>query len=707
MKTTISKISTPVVGLSFSLLLLYISAGFGILNPKNSGWLSVGDGRNIVTWEFFRNTSFPDWVLGRLPDYGLEMSRPVLYHFPALYMYPMRAISSLLEWEFQFIGWIILISLFLQFIFSIKILKIFIQSDLITTLGGLLFLTTPFLLDRFTRQEHYFLLSHWLIFAAFLLALKRDTRARMWLLLNVVSLLIFPYFTAMILAIYAIFIFFELKSSNKVKRLVLNFMLVLSGVFLTLIFLGFLADRSSSGDRGLGIFRANIHTLVDSSGWSRVIPDLPETIGDYEGFSFPGISFLLLIVAVFISQLSQRWRRSFGNLGKSFFPLIISSVFLFIFSLSTNLVIGTTELFSFEYPYILQDIASTFRSTGRFTWPLAYVLMFLGFIGIFKNLSRSLGLALGFFLLILQVFDIYPILSFDKDKKFTKFYETPLVSSFWADLPLCYSAIHQLPAAFYSENHFDFAKLAARNGMGIFPAPVDRFGEDRKQKLINESRNLVRIGNFNPERLYVFREAEFFLASEYTQDQKLALNNLSHYSRAGYIDGFLVIAPNVTKCTKFYSSYQKSLSISSKNDFDLDTPHFDLTSDILDRKYLINGWSGVEPWGTWSDGNWVGLYFQFQDKGELKNMRIKGHGFKWKNGNIPSAKIYLNGSLIGNIEPQNARTGIYEFPIPSEFHSSKSYYLEIVFDKLLSPFEMDMGQDMRKLGFMFNEIIFY
>ena len=51
---------------------------------------------------------------------------------------------------------------------------------------------------------------------------------------------------------------------------------------------------SLSGTGGYGYYRMNLLSLVDSSGWSYVLPDLPQGGGDDEGFNYLGLGHYLL-----------------------------------------------------------------------------------------------------------------------------------------------------------------------------------------------------------------------------------------------------------------------------------------------------------------------------------------------------------------------------------------------------------------------------
>jgi hypothetical protein len=291
----------------------------------------------------------------------------------------------------------------------------------------------------------------------------------------------------------------------------------------------------------------------------------------------------------------------------------------------------------------------------------------------------------------------------NREFKFSTIYKSSLSSEFWKEVGNCYSTIHQLPAVLISDYHYDFAKIAAKHKLGIFPGPTNRLSESYKKNLIQDSRNLVRIGSYDKSRLYVFREANQYQLSEFELDQNLAINNLGPNDRAGFIDGFLVVAPNVLSCDYFYSKYEVSLPITSTAEYQKTSSEFDLTNDF-DEKYLLNGWSETEEWGTWTEGNWVGMFFQLTQHREFKHLVINGHGFRWPDGYIPNAKININGVYVGDLKPRTKKESEYIFLLENIIPKSNSYYIEFIFEKTASPAELAVSDDTRKLGFMFKEI---
>ncbi len=101
-----------------------------------------------------------------------------------------------------------------------------------------------------------------------------------------------------------------------------------------------------------------------------------------------------------------------------------------------------------------------FRASGRFIWPVFYLIVLFGIISIIRNMRFPLMiLALAIFL---QVVDIQPLYSSKKMNGFVH-YETKLQSEFWSDaaetnkntvlIPIPARPVYELIASFARNNH--------------------------------------------------------------------------------------------------------------------------------------------------------------------------------------------------------------------------------------------------------------
>jgi hypothetical protein len=82
--------------------------------------------------------------------------------------------------------------------------------------------------------------------------------------------------------------------------------------------------------------------------------------------------------------------------------------FLFVLGLSTHVTLGSHSLLTYHWPTPIQHILEIFRASGRFVWPLYYLILILGVATLAQQLRPPLALpALGL-IVALQIFDLAP-----------------------------------------------------------------------------------------------------------------------------------------------------------------------------------------------------------------------------------------------------------------------------------------------------------
>ncbi|SHK67956.1 hypothetical protein SAMN02745136_03064 [Anaerocolumna jejuensis DSM 15929] len=123
------------------------------------------------------------------------------------------------------------------------------------------------------------------------------------------------------------------------------------------------------------------------------------------------------------------------------------------------------------------------------------------------------------------------------------------------------------------------------------------------------------------------------------------------------------------------------------------------------NNYLNRGWSVQENWGIWSEGNDSGLYFPLNEQPKKDiNINLKVSAFNSEK----NVEMYVNGDYLSTL---CFTTGVnnYEVKVPLDMIAGATS-LDLVFkitDKLVSPQEIGMSADTRKLGFGLYSIKIY
>jgi hypothetical protein len=232
---------------------------------------------------------------------------------------------------------------------------------------------------------------------------------------------------------------------------------------------GFFPLRPSMLDWGYGVFRMNLLSLVNPDGgmgpepwtWSSVLPTLPHAGGDYEGFAYGGLGVLLAIALA--APLLWTERRAYW--GRRVWPLALTAVLLTLFAISPNVAIGDRGL-AVPVPDVLMRLAGAMRSSGRFFWPVYYLLP-LGGVWLLRGslgdrATRPLLLALA----ALQVYDTYPGWSSLRPhfEVAGQSYPTSINDPRLSAVAAHYGAVRMLPARNIAPKWEQIAYFALRNG---------------------------------------------------------------------------------------------------------------------------------------------------------------------------------------------------------------------------------------------------
>jgi Family of unknown function (DUF6311) len=388
--------------------------GPSIVNPTYLGWVMQGDGaQHVLGWLFFRREPW-SWPLGAVRSFPYPIGTTVGYtdSIPWLAI-PAKVFSPLFPVDFQYVGLWLGGCFFLQGWFGVKIVQALSPSALIQILGGACFILDPVLLWRI---GHASLCAHWLILGMIWLHLcaqpdGRTPQRALTIALGfcLISAGVHPYLASMVLALALALVckLYWVDHTISIPQL-----LVWGGAYSgvtgsILAALGYMGSGISWGANGFGEYSADILTLVNPAGTSRLLPAIPVAPGQYEGFGYMGSAVLALTVI----SLVMIWYnpRLLGNRAwKPWLPLGICVVVLAIFALSSRVTVAGKPILTLGHVYRpFMDIVAPFRTSGRFIWPLHYVFI-AGIIAIWINIyqtSRLIVYTIFFMVVLIQILD--------------------------------------------------------------------------------------------------------------------------------------------------------------------------------------------------------------------------------------------------------------------------------------------------------------
>ncbi len=399
-----------VTSLSFSFYLL----GYGNFNFSNQSWLINGDlAQYQLGWKFYREDiwRFP---LGLNPNYGITNSSSIIYSDSIpLFAIFFKIIRSFLSEDFQYFSFWIFICIYLQALFSFKIIYYFTKNIPYSLVSSLFFIFSTILIYR--SGIHLSLTAHWLILAYFYAQIStvnnKDLKKHLIIYL---SLLIHFYFSLILLGIFFLEKIVKFKKLC-IKDLISSFVIIIFSLILMYI-LGYFTIGIDDGlGFGYGIYNFNLNSFfnplgenyVESFDWSFFLPTLNFQNKEIEGFSYIGISGILFLILYFKHLINGKSKIVFSK-GTN---ILIFFTFLMV-ATSNNVNIGNQDLITFELNKYLYGIFSSIRASGRLIWPIYYLIFIIGIVSIFQySLIKKKPLLIISILAIFQLVDLAPGIS--------------------------------------------------------------------------------------------------------------------------------------------------------------------------------------------------------------------------------------------------------------------------------------------------------
>jgi len=327
-----------------------------------------------------------------------------------------KPFSQFLPVDFQYLGMWILLCYILMAYFGYKIFNLYITGSYEKLICVLLLLISPIFLQRF-NNGHITLMSHWIILCSFYIYLNRNYRLRFWLILILLSSLVHVYILAMVLIIASFSTMknvFNESISKKIMGRYLRFGLHLTTIalftFFCLYTFGYFDISGEKLDHGWGGYRLNLLSIINPEGlrtnWSMITGNLftyeNSRIGDYEGFNYLGLGMIInVLLAIF---LIIKKKITFSSTNSKL--IIIFCLLLIIFGLTNHIAFGPYELLNYDLPRFLKVFTKPFRASGRFFWPVYYIIFISTLVFVLRNLNPRKALVYALLIFIIQVVDL-------------------------------------------------------------------------------------------------------------------------------------------------------------------------------------------------------------------------------------------------------------------------------------------------------------
>ena len=533
----VDKLSPLLLGV----LAFFIVIGPRVLDPTNIAWLGEGDpATHYLGWLFFRNSewSFP---IGLNPTYGLELGNAILFgDSNPLLAFLFKPFASLLPEPFQYSGLWLLTCFVLQAWFGWKLAGLLSECTTIKIFSAGLFVFSPPMMWRL--YGHLSLVGHFFILAALYLVFhpRLERRRSAWIWLLAATAFVHAYLLAMVALLWLADLLGKLiQRKLPIRKGTIELAVILSVIGIVCWQTGYFSIGAGTRSGGFGLYRMNLLSIVDASGWSYVLKDIPEGAGDYEGFNFLGFGVIFLLVCAIPIALTGR--TGLLEAIRRFPILLLVFAGLVVFAISNDVGFGSLKHW-FYIPYKMFELANIFRASGRMFWPVFYAIIFVViFLTVRGNNTRIAGYLLGF-ALVIQILDTSAAWKDIREKLMMEpntTWVTPMIDPFWEKAGAKYKKVRWIPPGNQSPQWLPLAAYAGTHGLATDAVYLARVGTLALEQARRMASYALESGRYEADSLYILDESVF---------RQAAFSIDSTTDVLARVDGFNVLAPGWRKC---------------------------------------------------------------------------------------------------------------------------------------------------------------
>jgi hypothetical protein len=669
--------------------------GSSALNPYNIAWLQQGDSAlHYLGWKFFATTPW-NWPPGASPRYGLDLSSGVFYADAIpLVALVFKLFGTASGSEFQYFGIWLLSCFCLQFLAGFVLVGSVTGTVWLRTVMATFFVFAPFLLWRLNGHEALF--GQFLIILALHLNLTghRGRWRAAWPLLIGVTSLVHGYILAMVGALWVSDLANRaLRRDISALGVVREVLIVIVTLLLALWMAGFFTLEGGFSDFGYGQYRMDLLSLLNSAGWSYLMRTLPSEDGELEGFSFPGLGILLALILVAGARAGARGQQ-LGILRLPA-PLLVILLLLLLTAITNKISIGTTELVV-PLPEQILNLVSILRASGRFVWPVMYLVYFLIFVGVLRMFGERRGGAILGICLAVQIADTsagWRQIHASKGAVSGSTWQGLDNTAFWNDAAKRYANLRVVPQGPILKKWARLSLFAADNGMGTDAAAFGR--ADPEKWLAAHLRTVTEIesGKYRADSLYVLDDgwaARALLKLDPTHDTLTR------------IDGLNLLLPGYANCGNcpvvkplIATDLAASLPLGTDITF---------ADGGTGLSLLHHGWLPPEKWGAWSIGKSATVVVSVPESAATGKLRLSigAQGMFGGKEPVRTVKVAVNGVPAGSLRFDAVYDlGWRSLDIPADAAAHDPLGILVItfdIDHPSSSIDMGIGLDQRQLG---------
>ena len=448
----------------------------------------------------------------------------------------------------------------------------------------------------------------------------------------------------------------------------------------------------------VGFFRMNLLSPFDPKGWSYLLRTLPLPSDYGEGYMYFGLGLVLLWPFAVYKLVRDRGIKTLlkNEIFKHLF-LALALVSLALFAITNHIAIGRKE-FGFGISDSVYAIASIFRASGRFFWPMFYALNLVCIFIIIKAYSKHFTIILFGFACFLQVVDtsagwraMYQQIS-DPAKNIP--HELNLKKPFWDQAAKQYQEVQLVPPQDKAPGWDQIALYAAKHHLSTNAVFFARADIGKLSKAQETFMNSLYGSNWNPKTLYVLQPDVVFPAYFHSNPEADLL--------VGF-DGFAILAPNWKNCKDcpvIQENLREELNQLTK-EVAVNKP-LGFGKGQLGTRFLIGtggSWAWPEEWGVWSNGDQAKLILPVPKGAAPKQLKLTVRAFVSSVHTKQDVVVFIDGMPPQTISLGDPNKNVWVINLPLNIDQKKYLELQFHFKNPASP--KDVGGvpgDDRRLG---------
>ena len=494
-------------------------ADTGVLDPREIGWLMRFDWPvHFFGWHFFRHEPWR-WPPGFITTYYTPLGTSIGFTDSVpLVAFLLKPFSGWLPSTFQYIGLWLFTCFTLQGLVGAWLVSRWSPRTSIQVCGAALFVMMPVLL---IRLGHPALCSHWLLLWALVVASREGAgRVRLpeWAALGLAGGLMHPYLAVMVLGLLGAVALTPSATALAARggALATALAMTIAGWWASGLFS--VAGAESLSTEGLGHYSMNLLGPITPTGWSRILPDLPRATGgqDFEGFQYLGLGALTLMAVAALIAVTVRPERGGAaphHRWSGFGPLVfLAAVGMAAVSLSPRITFGSDLLIDLSGP--VTDRLAVFRATGRFFWPLGYLLLAWALAVLSTRLPSRVTLSVLLTAVMLQALDLHG--AHEERRRTARdpsfhVWASPMSSPVWHQVLPHYEHLVLYPPPQCGNQPVGYeapAYLAGLHGLTLNAGGVARPDDAARLRYCHELGDQVKAGRIDDESFYIVPPSE-------------------------------------------------------------------------------------------------------------------------------------------------------------------------------------------------------